>query len=244
MSQAAIKGLIFAATLCMVGLYVRPGHAELSISISTDLKGSISFLEDSYQRNDSQSSVEDESSGGDESSSPSSSSSFDDFSIETKGRFRVIPPLRVRYRYPVIEQQSLQIGVHGSFGYLNLRLRYSDGITISAGERNVSFIEPVSFTLESINFGFGSYMRWQVTRNLSVNASLTRVNQRLELSSTLGSWNMNDRLQRSFVEWSSAVEYTIFDSLTGDSVRPSLFLSFADRPKEKEIGLGLQFAFE
>ena len=244
MPKAATKEIICAIVLCMVAFSVRPAFAELSISISTDLRGSISFLEEIYQPNGSQSSAGSQSSSDASSSSSTSSSSLKDRASETTEQFRVLPAVRLRYRHIFIEQHDLRVGLHGSLSYVKLRARYPDGFTISAGSRNVRFTEPVSFTLESVDFGLGPFIQWQLTRNLDVNAAITRVDQRLKLSSELGSWNLEDSLQRTFIEWSSSIEYTILDRLAGDRIRPSIFLSIVGRPKEKVIGLGLRFMFE
>ena len=239
---AATRKLIFAIIICAAAFSVKPAFAELSISASTDLRGSIAFLGEIYQPNGSNSTAGNQSLSSGQSSSPSSSSSNGPTKEETE-QFRLFPTLQLRYRHVFLEQPDFVLGIQGSLSYVNLRTRYPDGFRISLANRNLRFTEPASFTLESVDFGLGPYMQWQLMRNFNVNIVISRVDQHLKLSSTLGSWALEDRLQRSFIEWSSSVEYTFFDSLIGERIRPSIFLSIVGRPEENVFGLGLRFSF-
>lgn len=239
----ATRQLIFAIVLCAVAFSVRPAFAEFSISASTDLRGSISFLGEIYQSNGSKSTAGNQSFSSGQLSSSSSSSSFNGPLKATTEQFRVFPALRLGYRHVFLEQQNLLLGIQGSLSYVKLRARYPNGFRISKANRNFRFTEPVSFSLESVDFGLGPYVQWRLMRNLDVNIVISRVDQHLKLSSTLGSWALEDRLQRSFIEWSSSVEYTFFDSLIGERIRPSIFLSIVGRPEENVFGLGLRFSF-
>lgn len=231
----------FAIALCAMALVPRVGFAEVSVSLSTDLRGSIAFLEKFYRPNSSNSSgdpADNEPSDGSQSTPASSASSE-----ETIEQFNIFPAFSVSYTHELVEHQTLSFGLHGAFSYVNLRARYPDGFTISSSGRSIRFTESASFTLQSFDFGLGPYVRWQPSQNLRANFSILLTHQRLELSSRLGSWNLEDRLERSFVEWNTSLEYAIFNDLTGERVRPSLVFAFAGRPSETTASIGLKLSF-
>jgi hypothetical protein len=97
--------------------------------------------------------------------------------------------------------------------------------------------------LKSFDVGLGPYVRWQPSQKIRANFTILLTHQRLELSSRLGSWNLEDRLERSFVEWNSSLEYAIFNDFTGDRIVPSLVLALAGRPRETTASIGLKLSF-
>jgi len=237
--KASRNEVLFAIALCAMALSPREVSAELSFSISTDLRGSISFLGDIYQPNSLTPSDGNQSTNGTQ--PPTSSGSSSDDTIE---QFDVLPALHLSYSRVLAEQRTLSFGFHGAFSYVNLSARYPDGFTILSSGKNISFTEPAAFTLKSFDLSLGPYVQWELTKNLQVNAAILLVNQRVVLSSRLGSWDLEDRIKRSFFEWSASMEYTPFGSLAGGRLRPALLLSVVERPRETTFSLGLKFAFE
>mgnify|MGYP001128640486 CR=1 FL=1 len=229
---------LFAIALCTMALTPRVGYSEVSVSLSTDLRGSIAFLEEFYRPNSSNSPSDIEPSDGSQSSAASSATSG-----ETVEQFDILPAISVGYTQELVARQTLTAGFRGAFSYVNLKARYPDGFTISSSGRNLTFVESASFTLQSFDFGLGPYVRWQPSQNLRANFAVLLTHQRLELSSRLGSWNLEDRLERSFFEWNSSLEYAVFNDFTDDRIVPSLVLTLAGRPRETTASIGLKLSF-
>lgn len=229
---------LFAIALCAMALLPRVGFAEISVSLSTDLRGSIALLEEFYRPNRSNSPSDIEPSNGSQSSAASSATSGG-----TVERFNILPAISVGYTQELVAHQTLTAGIRGAFSYVNLTARYPDGFTISSSGRNITFVESASFTLKSFDVGLGPYVRWQPSQKLRANFAILLTHQRLELSSSLGSWNLEDRLERSFFEWNSSLEYAVFNDFTGDQIVPSLVLALAGRPEETTVSIGIKLSF-
>lgn len=214
------------------------GYSEVTVSLSTDLRGSITFLEDLYRPNSPRPPADQGPSDGYQPSVAASATPG-----ETVEKFGILPAFSVGYTHELVAHQTMTAGLRGAFTYVNLRARYPDGFTISSSGRNITFVEPASFTLKSFDLGLGPYVRWQPSQNLRADFSIFLTHQRLELSSSLGSWNLEDRLEHSFVEWNSSLEYAIINDFTGDRILPSLVLALAGRPRETTASVGLKLSF-
>lgn len=220
-----------AIALCAIALIPKVAYSEVTVSLSTDLRGSISFLEELYRPNSPRSLAGQGALGGSAKSG------------ETVEKFDILPAISVNYTHELVAHQTLTAGIRGAFSFVNLKASYPDGFTISSSDRNISFLESASFTLKSFDFGLGPYVRWQPSQKLRVNFGILLTHQRLQLSSRLGSWNLEDRFERSFVEWDSSLEYAIFNDFTIERILPSLVLALSGRPTETTASIGIKWSF-
>jgi hypothetical protein len=227
-----------AIALCAMALTPKVGYSEATVSLSTDLRGSITFLEDLYRPNIPRPPAGQGPSDGSQSSVTASATSG-----ETVENFDILSAFSVGYTHELVAHQTMAAGIRGAFSYVNLKARYPDGFTISSSGRNITFIESASFILKSFDLGLGPYVSWQPSKNLRADFSILLIHQRLELSSSLGSWNLEDQLERSFVEWNSSLGYAILSDLTGDRICPTLVLALVGRPTDTTASIGLRLSF-
>lgn len=208
------------------------GISEVSLNTSSDLRGALVVLGEIYKPNTS---------GSSESGTPSSGSSTSE--SRTQQNFQVLPSIGLGYRTLLFRNDDFRFGLYGAFNYVDLRANYPSGFRISSSGRNINFTEPASFDLQSFDVGFGPYVQWRFSENLYVAASFMWVHQRLKLSSRLGNWNLEDRLDRSFFEGNASVEYNFLSGHFRDTWRPSVYVNFAGRPGENNVSVGLKLTF-
>jgi hypothetical protein len=222
-----------AIVICAAATLPSVGVCEISLTASTDFRGSLVLLEEIYRPNE----TTPPNIGGSNSGYVASVS-------KTYQDVRALPSLSVNFRSILYEYDKLGVGLHQAFNYVDLRATYPNGFSISYSDISLKFTESASFNLRSFELSFGPYLQWKAIERLHLTASLLLIHQRLKLSSELGSWELEDRLDRTYLGWNASIDYSFVTNYSTGRLHPSVFLNVAGRPNETNLSVGLRISFQ
>lgn len=216
---------------------------EISVSVSSDLRGGAYLAEGLYRSLTSDASDEgqDDSSVVDEGTVASTPPSVQNSSNTSE--FAVRPSLHLEVSQRLFQLQKLTFGAKAEFVYASFGVRYPNGFSFQSGDRTVRFTEPSSLNLRSIDAGIGPIVKFEFTPRTSLRGEVLYVYQSVSIQSNLGSWKLKDDLFDRRIDSSIWFDYLIFRNAFDGLAQTVATFGVTHRHNEPSFNIGLRVSF-
>jgi hypothetical protein len=236
------KSALFLAVV-VAGFSSSASALDVSLSLSSDLRGAVQLAEGLYRSLDSDAADENPVIGSDSGSSDPGAINLDRQEPSDATNFSVRPSIHLEVLQQTYQRQNLTFGVKSELAFASFGVRYPNGISFSTGKSRVRFTEPASIKLRSFDIGMGPFVGLAMSSRLSIGGGLMYVYHDLSIKSTLGSWELIDKLTDHRIDGSLWLDYNILNGRFNPSAQPSLRLEVIHRYGESFFNVALRTSF-